>query len=199
RSLDVQPAQYGQSHITITDPAYTSPPNEQRQKRIAAERQTLRKLRAQWRQLPTQTVPDLNAVLPAQGIASTPFGFRRYINGKLRSSHLGLDIAAPVGTPIHAAMAGQVQMIADRFYTGWTVVIDHGLGVQTLYAHLSQIQPRLVEGQYIEQGALIGAMGATGRATGSHLHWGLNLSGVAVDPAILLSPEERARIQLPSD
>ena len=181
---------YGESRIVITDRAYTEPPDEELQQRIESERGLIRRARAIWR----QEVPELVFSLPAVGQASTPYGFRRYINDQLRSSHRGLDIAASEGTPIVAPAPGLVTLAADLFYTGLTVILDHGMGVQTLYAHLSALD--VAEGDRVGTGDSLGAMGATGRVTGPHLHWGLTLNGTAIDPALLLNKDALAAIGL---
>jgi len=108
------------------------------------------------------------------------FGRRRVLNGQPRSPHTGVDMAAPSGTPVHASQSGRVVLADNLFYAGNAVVIDHGLGVYTFYCHLSQIGVK--EGDTVERGALIGKVGATGRVTGPHLHWGLTIEGARVNP-----------------
>ena len=124
-------------------------------------------------------------VLPVQGRVSGVFGSQRVLNGEPKAPHSGLDLAAPVGTPVHAAADGVVSLVhPDMFYTGETVMIDHGLGLQTVYAHMSRIDVKL--GQRVRQGEAIGAVGATGRATGPHLHWGASWLDRRLDPETLL-------------
>lgn len=124
-------------------------------------------------------------VLPVQGRVSGVFGSQRILNGEAKAPHSGLDLAAPVGTPVHAAADGVVSLVhPDMFYTGETVMIDHGLGLQTVYAHMSRIDVK--PGQRVRQGATIGAVGATGRATGPHLHWGASWLDRRLDPQALL-------------
>lgn len=109
------------------------------------------------------------------------FGKRRVLNGKPMSSpHTGLDIPAPAGTPIHAAQHGRVMLADNLFYSGNTVIIDHGLGVYTFYGHMKSIN--VAEGDDVNAGAVIGQVGATGRATGPHLHWTLVIDGARVNP-----------------
>lgn len=109
------------------------------------------------------------------------FGKRRVLNGKPMSSpHSGLDIPAPAGTPIHAAQHGRVALADNLFYSGNTVIIDHGLGVYTFYGHMKSIS--VAEGDDVNAGDVIGQVGATGRATGPHLHWTLVVDGARVNP-----------------
>ena len=123
-------------------------------------------------------------VWPATGRISGVYGSQRILNGEARAPHLGLDVAVPVGTPLRAAAAGRVLLAADLYFTGHTVVIDHGFGVQTLYAHMSRLD--VTEGEALAAGQGIGLSGATGRVTGPHLHFGMNWFGTAVDPASAL-------------
>ena len=127
---------------------------------------------------------------PARGIVSGVYGSQRILNGQPRSPHAGVDVAAPTGTKVVATADGRIAL-ADRamFYTGHTVMIDHGHGVTSIYAHLSEIS--VTSGQRIKKGAPIGRIGATGRVTGPHLHWGLSLFGTRLDPALLVGPMEK--------
>lgn len=119
------------------------------------------------------------------GRISGVYGSQRILNGEPRAPHMGLDIAVPTGTPILAPAGGIVSFVApDLFLTGGTVLLDHGHGLSSSFLHLSRIDVR--EGQRIERGETIGAVGATGRASGPHLHWGLNWFDVRLDPALLL-------------
>ncbi len=118
---------------------------------------------------------------PVEGRTSTGFGVQRYINGRLAYRHRGVDIAAPEGTPVLAAANGVVSVADDSFVLhGSTVVMDHGQGVSTLYIHLSEIA--VAEGEKVVRGAMIGRVGATGVATGPHLHFGVYAYHEAVDP-----------------
>jgi hypothetical protein len=112
------------------------------------------------------------------------FGLRRVINGQPRSPHSGYDWGAPRGTPVLAAGAGRVALVAEQFFSGRMVVIDHGLGLHTHYYHLDAVQ--VVAGDAVSRGQTIGKVGATGRVTGPHLHFGVSLSGARVDPMTLL-------------
>ena len=118
--------------------------------------------------------------VPVPGEMNGPFGTRRLFNGELQSQHTGVDFRAQTGDPIHAAGAGVVRLAKDLFYSGNAVILDHGAGVFTSYSHLSRME--VAVGQKIEKGKLVGLAGATGRATGPHLHWGVKVNSVNVNP-----------------
>jgi hypothetical protein len=116
--------------------------------------------------------------------AGTGFGARRIINGQRRSPHSGSDYSAPQGTPVVAVNAGKVALVAEFFFPGRLVILDHGLGLYTAYFHLETIA--VAEGERVERGQTLGTVGATGRATGPHLHFGAQVAGARVDPTTLL-------------
>lgn len=120
---------------------------------------------------------------PIPGAASARFGERRVFNGVPKDPHSGADLRAAAGTPVRAPAGGRVALAGDLFYSGNTVILDHGLGLFTVYAHLSRIDA--AEGQDVDAGRVLGAVGATGRVTGPHLHWGVKLYGARVDPFAL--------------
>ncbi len=124
-----------------------------------------------------------NFVEPVDGAISGAFGRRRVINGHRRSPHSGEDIAAPMGTEVVATNDGLVRLVVDHFFSGKGVFVDHGLGLHSMYFHLSEVLVR--EGEAVRQGEVIGKVGASGRATGPHLHWGIRLNGARVDPYAL--------------
>ena len=129
---------------------------------------------------------------PAQGPISGVFGSRRILNGEPRRPHLGVDVAAPAGAPVVAAADGVVALArADMFYTGNTVMIDHGHGLTSVYAHLSKLL--VAPGRKVAKGTRIGLIGATGRVTGPHLHWGVTLFRTQLDPALLVGPMPPAK------
>jgi murein DD-endopeptidase MepM/ murein hydrolase activator NlpD len=132
--------------------------------------------------------------VPVEGGQPTGgFGVRRLINGQPRSPHTGYDWAAPVGTPVVAANAGRTVLVTEHFFAGRNVVVDHGLGLFTLYYHLTET--RVEPGESVAAGQVIGTVGATGRVTGPHLHFAVLLNGARVDPEALLRlvpPEERS-------
>jgi biotin carboxyl carrier protein len=124
-------------------------------------------------------------IWPVQGRISGRFGNARVYNGQPGAGHSGMDIAAPSGTPVKAPAAGVVTFAApDLYLTGGTLLLDHGHGVSSNFLHLSRIDVKV--GDRVEQGQVIAAVGATGRATGPHLHWGMNWFDVRVDPLLIL-------------
>ena len=119
-------------------------------------------------------------VSPIPGAISARFGERRIFNGMPKSPHSGADLRAKAGTPIACPAGGRVVLAQDLFYSGNTVVVEHGLGLYSIYAHLSRVDVKL--GQQVVRGARLGLVGATGRVTGPHLHWGVKFRGARIDP-----------------
>jgi len=131
-------------------------------------------------------------IVPVRGVTGgRNFGHRRVFNGQPRAPHSGADLRAATGTPIHASNRGRVVLAKELFFSGNAVFIDHGLGLYTVYLHLSEI--RVAPGDIVERGEVIGLAGATGRVTGPHLHWGARVLDARVDPFSLLAlaPEGR--------
>jgi murein DD-endopeptidase MepM/ murein hydrolase activator NlpD len=136
--------------------------------------------------LRTSDIPLFQGVFqwPLTGTLTGIYGSQRILNGAARSPHLGTDIAAPHGTPIRAPAAAVVTLVRDdMFFTGKTLILDHGHGLTSVYAHMSHIA--VSEGQSVTARQVIAAVGQSGRATGPHLHWGVHLGGVGLDPALL--------------
>ncbi len=123
-------------------------------------------------------------VLPTDGRVNPNFGRRRIFNDQPRSPHSGVDISSPLGTPVKASNSGRVVLVRGLYYAGNTVVIDHGLGVFSIYLHFSRML--VEEGAFIRKGEPIGEVGATGRVTGPHLHWSVRIRGSRVDPLSML-------------
>ncbi|MFZ0487322.1 MAG: M23 family metallopeptidase [Arenicellales bacterium] len=124
-------------------------------------------------------------IRPVPGRVSGVFGSQRILNGKPRRPHYGVDFAAPKGTPVKAPAPGVITLVdKDMYFTGGTVILDHGHGISSVFIHLSRIDVSV--GQQVARGEVIGAVGATGRATGPHLHWGVNWFKTRLDPELLL-------------
>ncbi|HXM81699.1 MAG TPA: peptidoglycan DD-metalloendopeptidase family protein [Burkholderiales bacterium] len=177
--IDVAPKAYASQHLKV-------PPDQvdlstEHLARYERERAHLGDVLRTFTASPPATLAMLQ---PAPGQRSSTFGLRRYFNGRARNPHTGMDIAAPAGTPVIAANAGRVIDTGDYFFPGRTIVLDHGQGFLSLYAHLEAIDTTVAEP--VSAGALIGKVGATGRITGPHLHFSVYLNAVAVDPALFL-------------
>ena len=124
-------------------------------------------------------------IMPVDGTNTGRFGVKRIINGQPRSPHSGEDFAASQGTPVQASNTGEVVLIGDYFFSGKSVILDHGLGVFTMYFHMESITVKT--GDFIKKGAVMGTVGATGRASGPHLHWGVRILGKRVNPLSLFN------------
>jgi murein DD-endopeptidase MepM/ murein hydrolase activator NlpD len=180
RRVAVVDKKYATQHLSVpADQAELPPENFERYQR---EREHLAQVLSTF----TEPAPaGLDLQQPVEGRRSGTFGLRRIINGMPRSPHGGMDIAAPLGTPIAAPRAGRVIDAGEYLFLGRTVVLDHGQGLLSLYAHLSAVH--VATGDAVATGATIGEVGNTGRATGPHLHFSVYLNSVSVDPAIFLS------------
>ncbi|NDF13108.1 MAG: M23 family metallopeptidase, partial [Proteobacteria bacterium] len=175
RELAIAPHDYDIQKLSLPETMVTPPKDVLA--RIDSDKMAIRKARAKISE-PCNFFGTFSR--PAEGIISGTYGSQRILNGKPKNPHMGMDIAGKVGTPVKAPLAGTVSLIRDMYYTGNTVLIDHGCGVQTVYAHLSKVLVNT--GRHVEQGELIGQIGKTGRATGPHLHWGLSLEGQQLNP-----------------
>lgn len=179
-AIDIVPHAYREQRLTVKNKSYVTPDQEQLD-RIARERRIIDAALDRFR---ITTAAGIELEAPVDGPRSSSFGLRRFFNEQPRSPHKGMDIAANEGTPIIAPRSGVITTTGDFFFNGSTVIIDHGQGFVTLYCHLSDIA--VEEGQAVNAGDVIGAVGASGRVTGPHLHFGTYLNATAVDPAILL-------------
>jgi murein DD-endopeptidase MepM/ murein hydrolase activator NlpD len=150
--------------------------------RVNQEKSIIEHAMSRWSDEQPET---LHMPQPIPGVRSSSFGMRRIFNGESRNPHSGMDIAAPVGTPVRAPLAGTVIDTGNYFFNGNTVFVDHGRGMISMYCHLSAIDVK--PGQRVAAGATLGAVGMTGRVTGPHLHWGLSLNRAWVDPELFVS------------
>ena len=170
---------YPEQHLTVPPERDDLSPAELEQ--FERERERLAQLLRTF----SDTVPKtLHLLSPARGRRTCSFGLRRTINGTPRAPHSGLDIAAPAGSRVVAAAAGNAIDTGNYLFLGETILLDHGQGLMSLYAHLRRMDVQA--GDRVAAGAAIGEVGSTGRATGPHLHFAVYLNGTAVDPRILL-------------
>jgi len=171
---------YSEQHITLENKAMVNPPAE-----------TLARIRnesTRQRRLYESFSPPVDLregfEQPLTGVITSLFGHRRFFNGQARNPHSGLDIAADSGTTIHAAGNGSITLSDDLYFNGKTLFIDHGQGLVTMYCHMSELLVK--SGETVNKGQAVGLVGATGRATGPHLHWSVSLNGTRVDPALFM-------------
>jgi murein DD-endopeptidase MepM/ murein hydrolase activator NlpD len=159
-------------------------PNAEELKRIKAEQVRINAARARDSDLPFAFEGfDWPALGPISGV----YGSQRILNGEPRSPHFGVDVAAPLGTPLKAPAGGIVSLAdADLFFTGGTIIIDHGHGLASLFGHMQKVAVK--EGDSLAKGRYVGNLGRTGRATGPHLHWGMFLFSTPIDPQLLVPP-----------
>lgn len=185
QELEIRPQEYKIERIDGLPPKTVTIPEEER-KRRARERALVGKARAE----NTDSLDWLEGFIrPAEGRISGVYGSYRILNGKPRSPHYGLDIAAPVSTPIIAPAAGTVTLAeSDFLLEGGIVIIDHGFGLTSTLFHMNSVEVRL--GQRVERGEKIGTVGAKGRASGPHVDWRINLLDLRLDPALLQGPAE---------
>ncbi|HEV8211120.1 MAG TPA: peptidoglycan DD-metalloendopeptidase family protein [Vicinamibacterales bacterium] len=178
--LVVRPRVFRTRRLTVNEAFVTPPASEQ--ERIAREAALLAGV---WRAPAAEKLWTGAFVRPVPQEANSAFGTRSIFNGKPRNAHGGADFLSPAGTPIHAPNGGRIAVARLLYFSGNTVIIDHGLGLFSMLAHLSAIDVH--EGDRVTTGQLIGRVGATGRVTGPHLHWAVRASDARVDPLSLLA------------
>jgi murein DD-endopeptidase MepM/ murein hydrolase activator NlpD len=178
--FEVTDKRYRTQNLTIKDQRKVDPAPEDL-KRIEAES---KRSDAALSKFTTGGTPAFALQSPVAGQRSDSYGSRRVFNGQPRSPHSGMDIAAAKGTPIRAPAAGTVVEAGNFFFNGNTLYIDHGYGLVTMYCHLDELKVKV--GDQLAAGDLLGTVGATGRVTGPHLHWGVALNRAMVDPALFL-------------
>ena len=178
--LTVLPKTFATRRLTV-DAAFVNPSAEQAA-RITDDTARLNRV---WASSSPANLWSGPWVRPVPGAANSVFGTRSIFNGEPRSPHSGADFQGAAGTPVKAPNSGRVVLAADLYFTGNTVVIDHGAGLFSLFAHLRAMNVR--EGDSVATGAVLGELGATGRVTGPHLHWAVRLNGARIDPLSLLA------------
>ncbi|MGB8952112.1 MAG: M23 family metallopeptidase [Candidatus Aminicenantales bacterium] len=180
KEILVSPKEFPVKKMWVKDAFVTPPPEVEERIRLEAEL-----LRIIYSRTTPEWLGEGNFSLPMEGNIAPNFGQRRIYNNLPRSPHSGVDISAPWGTPIKASNSGKVVLARDLYYSGKTVIIDHGLGVFTIYCHLSRISVQI--GDLVKKGDVIGKEGSTGRSTGPHLHFGVKIFDSRVDPISLLT------------
>lgn len=181
QSFTVADKQYVEQRLTITNERQVNPNNDD-MVRINRESAEMNAAFSSWND---SLQPVFRMLPPTAGVRSSSFGLRRFFNEQPRAPHSGMDIAAPEGTPIMAPAPGVILATGNYFFNGNTIILDHGHGLISLYCHMNTIDVEV--GARVEAGQQIGAVGQTGRVTGPHLHWSINLNNVRVDPALFLA------------
>jgi len=181
-SFNVQAKNYPKQYVKLKDKSKVEL-SATDQARAIREIAVIQEFKHHWRDSPDT---DTALILPAKGKLGGRFGMRRYFNGELRAPHVGMDVVVPRDSPIIASGQGKVLAVDDYFFNGKTIFVDHGNGLITMYCHLNRIDVEV--GSSIDKGQHLGLSGATGRATGPHLHWSVILNGVMVDPELLIKP-----------
>ncbi len=181
--LPIEIREFAVQHVKGV-PQKTVTPDPKQVARSRKEGQVIRGVRERTSEL---TGWQEEFVWPVSDTLSGFYGSSRTFNGHERSWHKGVDVAAPTGTPIIAPASGQVRHARDTFFNGNLVMIDHGAGLFSIYAHMDEMS--VTEGQMVQQGDVLGTVGSTGRSTGPHLHWGIYWHQVAIDPILWLTKE----------
>jgi len=179
-NFNVGSKKYPEQRITLKNTQQVNP-NPANLKRIEGE--LAEQIKA-YRSFSPNTPSNLLLDKPVNGPLSSKFGVRRFFNGEERNPHSGLDFAVGAGTPIKTPAAGKVILIGNYFFNGNTVFVDHGQGFISMFCHMSKIDVKV--GQQLARGGVVGKVGATGRATGPHMHWNISLNDARVDPAIFI-------------
>jgi murein DD-endopeptidase MepM/ murein hydrolase activator NlpD len=179
-AFNVADRKYPEQHIKLKNQQHVTPDPEHL-KRIQRE---LEEQITAYKSFSARQPSNLLFDRPVNGRLSSAFGLRRFFNGEERNPHSGLDFAASTGTSIKAPADGQVILTGDYFFNGKTVFVDHGQGLISMFCHLSAIDVKV--GDEIPRGGHLGKVGATGRATGPHLHWNVSLNNTRVDPSIFI-------------
>ena len=182
RAITIKPKEFPVEKLWVEEKFVTPPPEVQ--ERIARESELLKTV---YEIFTPQWLGSGKFIVPTEGEVNSNFGKRRIFNNKPRSPHSGVDISSPLGTPVNASNSGRVVLATELYFAGQTVIIDHGLGVFSLYLHFSRIMTE--RGNFVEKGDVIGEVGATGRVTGPHLHWGVRILDCRVDPLALVRLE----------
>jgi murein DD-endopeptidase MepM/ murein hydrolase activator NlpD len=178
-SFTVKPKDYETQYITLENERQVDPLPEDLE-RIYREQDISEKALSTW----SDKMPNFSFIRPVEGPISSGYGLRRFYNNEPRSPHTGLDIAAAQGAPIRAPADATVLTTGNFFFNGNVAYLNHGEGLITIYCHMSQIDVK--PGQTVKQGTVMGHVGATGRATGPHLHWGVYLNGTPIDPNLFV-------------
>ncbi len=180
-SFTVQNKRYPVQHVTLKDNAMVEPPSEVIA-RIETESAHIKTVRSNWRETDTTSAAF---ALPAKGRLSGRFGGSRVLNGKPRAPHAGLDVAVGTGTPVLSPGDGVVLDIGSYYFCGNAMFIDHGNGLISMFCHLSAYVTKV--GDSVRKGQAVARSGATGRASGPHLHWSVYLNGVSVEPELFVN------------
>ncbi len=180
KEIYINKKDFGESRITISDTSKVNL-NQKDLERVNIESQIINNALNTFSR---SFKSELNFIKPVEGLISSRYGKKRFINGTPRSPHLALDIAAVTGTPIVAPDYGKIILVGNFFYSGNFIIIDHGYGLLSSYSHLSKID--ISENEFVQKGQKIGEVGSTGRVTGPHLHWTIYLNKVRINPEVII-------------
>jgi len=180
RNFELEGKHYPEQRIKLQNTKQVNPDPED----LTRIKQEIAEQLAVYSRFSTAMNIDLDLAAPGEGPRASAFGLKRFFNDQPRDPHSGLDIVMPEGAPVKSAGKGIIAQTGNYFFNGKTVMIDHGQGLISMYCHLSEIS--VTKGQSVQTGELIGKVGHTGRATGPHLHWGVSMNAVRVDPNLFL-------------